>query len=627
MADVTYVTIPEMTAATDSQVTDNALLEMAVVDQNAVSGYSPKKVTRGQFLSDLKEDIAALENAVGDIESIEDNLKQRNLVKGVLVSTIANINGSYVLYPNENERVVYFPVTSGEKYTVYKGYAMSSCRIAYSATVPALNGVVTGYGDFSTSAIYKTFTASATGYACVKITYSGDVTTIANVLSSVCAYAGEYISDVAQKTADLMSIKTINGEEWADIIGSVETIQHVNVIEGYLIAQVTDAAITESTNNTKISVYFPVTVGTRYTLDKKVFTAHTRCGYTANVPKFGDDPDNFSMLDSGNGCSHVTFTAAQNGYCVIWVLDTASNNVTLDFIRQNTIVYKGDYRPNYTKATMTIIDSVENSNHVFYCGSGRKLSTLKAGIEEATKYMDSVLYVDAGTYDLITEFGADYFSGLTSSSQMAGLTLKNRVHVIFSPNSKVVSNYTGNNQYAQSLYSPFNAGEYGFTLENLNLECSRCRYAVHDERNGATEEYKSHYINCSFYIDNSNNDYWHNHHPIGGGLGTNAEVIFENCVLNNDDTSTRWGIYYHTANSASTNKKTKLVVKDTYFVSGTVCLDDAGGNSTVGKSDFIITNCSFPVKYEGTDANGVYRAGLSSSYSNVYAWNNEFRTT
>ena len=57
MADVTYVTIPEMTAATDSQVTDNALLEMAVVDQNAVSGYSPKKVTRGQFLSDLKEDL------------------------------------------------------------------------------------------------------------------------------------------------------------------------------------------------------------------------------------------------------------------------------------------------------------------------------------------------------------------------------------------------------------------------------------------------------------------------------------------------------------------------------------------------------------------------------------------
>ena len=57
MAEVTYVTIPQMTAATDSQVTDNGLLEMAVVDANAASGYSPKKVTRGQLLKDLKEDL------------------------------------------------------------------------------------------------------------------------------------------------------------------------------------------------------------------------------------------------------------------------------------------------------------------------------------------------------------------------------------------------------------------------------------------------------------------------------------------------------------------------------------------------------------------------------------------
>ena len=30
-------------------------------------------------------------------------------------------------------------------------------------------------------------------------------------------------------------------------------------------------------------------------------------------------------------------------------------------------------------------------------------------IEAAEKYMDSVLYVDAGTYDLIQEFGDEYF--------------------------------------------------------------------------------------------------------------------------------------------------------------------------------------------------------------------------
>ena len=58
MADITYVTIPGLTAAQDSQVTDSGLLEMAVVDANGTDGYSSKKVTREQLLSDLKDDIA-----------------------------------------------------------------------------------------------------------------------------------------------------------------------------------------------------------------------------------------------------------------------------------------------------------------------------------------------------------------------------------------------------------------------------------------------------------------------------------------------------------------------------------------------------------------------------------------
>ena len=58
MADITYVTIPDLTAAQDSQVTDSALLEMAVVDANGTNGYSSKKVTKEQLLSDLNDNIA-----------------------------------------------------------------------------------------------------------------------------------------------------------------------------------------------------------------------------------------------------------------------------------------------------------------------------------------------------------------------------------------------------------------------------------------------------------------------------------------------------------------------------------------------------------------------------------------
>ena len=556
------------------------------------------------------------------------NIRKYNLVAGVLSAAFTGNESVYTITANSNARIIFFPVTSGNLYTIYKGYPMTLCRIGYSSTIPDIGDTITNYSTFNDqSANYNTFTAAASGYACILITYNGDTPTADEVLASAFAYDGIYDADITKQTADLINIAKINSIKWSDAEKSILSLTPENIIEGYLFAQVT-TTITESTNKTKLSVYFPVVKDGRYTVDKKVFTKKTRVAYTSNVPKYGDSTNNYTVLDEGNGSTHLTFSAPQDGYAALWVLDTTDTPaVSVNEVLSGIIVYEGDYRSNYSQSTMRIKDNVSNGNHVFYCGANRELSTLKAGIEEATKYMDSVLYVDPGTYDLVTEFGTTWFDNLTNVT-MVGLQLKNRIHIIFSPNSKVVSHYNGSNEYSQKLYSPFNAGEYGFTLENLTLECSRCRYAIHDERNGGTEEFKSHYINCNVYIDNSENDYWHNHHPLGGGLGTNAEVIIENCIWGNDDDTTRWGVYYHTSNNASNqNKRTKVTIKDCYFVTGCVTFEDAGANSNVGKSDYIVTNCSFAKKYDGTDANGVFRLNLSDSYNNVYAWNNEFRGT
>ena len=85
MADITYVTIPELTAAQDSQVTDSALIEMAVVDANGTNGYSSKKVTKEQLLSDLKDDL-------GDLSDLDTSVKT-DLVSAVneLVADMGDI--------------------------------------------------------------------------------------------------------------------------------------------------------------------------------------------------------------------------------------------------------------------------------------------------------------------------------------------------------------------------------------------------------------------------------------------------------------------------------------------------------------------------------------------------------
>lgn len=267
----------------------------------------------------------------------------------------------------------------------------------------------------------------------------------------------------------------------------------------------------------------------------------------------------------------------------------------------------------------------EKLPHVFYCGENREYKTLKSAIEAATLYMGSVLYVDAGTYDIIQEFGDDYFAGLTSTATSLGIQLKNRIHIIFSPNSKVVCHYTGDNQYACSVFSPFHVFEYGFTIENLNLECSRVRYAFHDERNGGVEQCQSIYKNCRMVIDNSQNEYWNSKTCIGGGLGSNHEVRIEDCIFDVTDSGLNAGVYYHQSNNTSNpNHKANITIKDCYFVNGTVILQMTRTDAT-DDTNIIITNNNFP-NIAQADSEGLYLNGMTASHVNVFVWNNKKRT-
>lgn len=275
----------------------------------------------------------------------------------------------------------------------------------------------------------------------------------------------------------------------------------------------------------------------------------------------------------------------------------------------------------------SIYDKVEHK--IFYCGESRQYTKLIDAIAIAEQYMGSILYVDAGIYDLVDEFGAEYFANLSSASSMAGIVLKNRIHIIFSPNSRVVCNYTGDNEYVLTNFSPFNVGQYGFVVENLNLESSRTRYAIHDERNGGTEQCVSHYINCNIKQDNSGNATWSSYCCIGGGLGANHEVYIENCTFESIariGTVVHGTVSYHPSNASSTDYACELVVKDSYFVTGTV---ELSGSRTDAQNDttVIVTNNSF--EYNSANSpSGIYYSGAQSyqgAHYNVRAWNNENR--
>ena len=258
-----------------------------------------------------------------------------------------------------------------------------------------------------------------------------------------------------------------------------------------------------------------------------------------------------------------------------------------------------------------------NSNRVFHIakdGSG-DFTSFVDGINEACKYMDSVVYVGAGTYDLLDELGAEYVSG-ASSSQM-GLVLKNRVHVICSSQTVLEMDYDGSLSNAKEYLSPINTGEYGCTLENATIIDNNVRYSIHDDRgwSGSTP-YTNKFINCT--LIHKNGKYGD---CIGGGLGENAYIEIRGCYLEGDTGIDRLAYYHGNNHAGVTNAKGHIVVADNYFAGiGTFKLTNYGDSTEI--STAYVSNNSFGTIPSIT--NGGYPDPIIVNMQMI-AWNNEIR--
>lgn len=264
-------------------------------------------------------------------------------------------------------------------------------------------------------------------------------------------------------------------------------------------------------------------------------------------------------------------------------------------------------------------DSVKPTIYVEKDGTGN-FTTLKEALEYSLVHPFTTIYVGNGTYDLIEEFGNDYFTNFTGESR-AGLKLDNYVHIIFSSNAKVICNYTGDNDKIKKDFSPFNtiAGgqqQKGFILENLNLECSNVRYAMHDETSGQANPYRNVYKNCRMVIDNSDNTQGYPQ-CIGGGLGSSAEIIIENCYFESIHTDQTYDIVsYHNGG----NGKSNIVVTGCYFAGKDRCRCSNSGSATE-VSIMMVSNCSL-----GAEPRIIDEVSGANQNMRLIKWNNEIRT-
>lgn len=333
---------------------------------------------------------------------------------------------------------------------------------------------------------------------------------------------------------------------------------------------------------------------------------------------------NYGSIKSIGGTMVITTT---DDYTRLWLQINRSAiengvNTSITFATNRSGVFKAltDLENTLNKKINEEIlkASIVHTFHVEKDGTGDFTKLIDA-IDEAEKYMDSVVYVGDGEWDIIDELGSDYVNSVSFNQR--GIVLKNRIKIVFSSKSKVICDYSGDNTTIMNWLSPFNAGEHGFILENLNIYSHNVRYSMHDERDSDGDFYINRYINCHFFNHNEKGGF---RQCIGGGLGKNGYIVIENCVFENPKANNNSLVSFHnTANVGGGSAKSNIEVSNCYVKgTGTLRFSWYGTSTDITIVKATGNNLGSAIQFVAETSDG------TSPNENVelYEWNNIIRS-
>ena len=150
--------------------------------------------------------------------------------------------------------------------------------------------------------------------------------------------------------------------------------------------------------------------------------------------------------------------------------------------------YTAQYLRTFVKRNQSILDDVGELQTelgktitVSKLGTG-DFTTFKEASEYCWTHPNTTVLIKDGTYDLVQEYGDTYLNNVSGYTYDHGIGAEcgNDCKYIFSGGSKLVFDYTGANTNVSWAFSPINiVGNCEF--ENLTIECSNCRYCVHED--------------------------------------------------------------------------------------------------------------------------------------------------
>lgn len=258
---------------------------------------------------------------------------------------------------------------------------------------------------------------------------------------------------------------------------------------------------------------------------------------------------------------------------------------------------------------------VDNDSAAVTVNSG---GSILAGVKECYDKGYKKVIVEAGEYDIISEYqavyGSDYFTDYTDYSGTdkfaRGIWLEN-IELVFSPGAKVTCHYTGDNANVEAYFSAFATGN-NVVIDGLVLDATNLRYGIHPDFNTGEEATFFKVLNCDLKHVNGSNE-----QAIGAGFGIHVDWLIENTIFRSETNA----VVFRVHNNVSDAAKSRLVVRNCYIDGPGVmrfnCYSTSPEISTV-----IVTGCSYV-----NEPYVSYETGESKTENiKLYAWNNTVRT-
>lgn len=229
--------------------------------------------------------------------------------------------------------------------------------------------------------------------------------------------------------------------------------------------------------------------------------------------------------------SPVTFTAPINAkYMTVSIYNSQIDTI---------MIVEGDSYPqtyeNFVDVSALDI-ALKNKMAEYHIGIGQQFTSLIDCLKsiQGDKH-EKILYIHEGIYDIFKEMGGSSYSNNINN------TVWRQWNAVVPPNTKIIGlgrvklvympTSSDTTENASKVISVLNVSG-SCHIENIDIECKNCRYAIHDETSDLDEFYGVEKVYKNVHIKRYDNDkslMFGYGQAYGGGFSKSPILYFEDC--------------------------------------------------------------------------------------------------